>query len=469
MGDIYKKINRILEIFLDDKNGSKPAKSWEVGTNFYNSLKIFIKKIKENNLIKKENFISIRKVYLCDDNNLGKDCFQMLLNDTKSANITQTTKKNESAAKSTIRQYLQVLAALGIIPEQEAIKKIEDGTTIELTELVHDFIKYDENEILEKFIKMISEAIFSHIAFVKNLGFSLFLCLIDEYGKQNNTNYFEYINNFEFVNKQNNPKLREFRPFRTRNETTIEYIKHLKGEKTAIFGSGKNTYTMLCKEIAENYDFEDVVSSIHQGLVSNSDENDEANKNIFFILDKKIKDNKAIHEKTNSFINVIKIERAKLRKNIINNRVNATLDSNSSKKLYFDISNSITNYTDVSYMDACHIYDVEYIIKDLKKLISANVANPDDFNNETLKDKIGVLINDASDFNNGLLMNKNCHQLFDKRLVWFSRDGKLNYVNEEKENVEKSFGTDYDNIFIAKNVLTEKMKEYLDKRQKFRY
>lgn len=469
MGDIYKKINRILEIFLDDKNGSKPAKSWEVGTNFYNSLKIFIKKIKENNLIKKENFISIRKVYLCDDNNLGKDRFQMLLNDTKSANITQTTKKNESAAKSTIRQYLQVLAALGIIPEQEAIKKIEDGTTIELTELVHDFIKYDENEILEKFIKMISEAIFSHIAFVKNLGFSLFLCLIDEYGKQNNTNYFEYINNFEFVNKQNNPKLREFRPFRTRNETTIEYIKHLKGEKTAIFGSGKQTYTKLCKEIAENYDFEDVVSSIHQGLVSNSDENDEANKNIFFILDKKIKHNKAIHEKTNSFINVIRIERAKLRKNIINNRVNATLDSNSSKKLYFDISNSITNYTDVSYMDACHIYDVEYIIKDLKKLISANVANPDDFNNETLKDKIGVLINDASDFNNGLLMNKNCHQLFDKRLVWFSRDGKLNYVNEEKENVEKSFGTDYDNIFIAKNVLTEKMKEYLDKRQKFRY
>lgn len=469
MGDIYKKINRILEIFLDDKNGSKPAKSWEVGTNFYNSLKIFIKKIKENNLIKKENFISIRKVYLCDDNNLGKDRFQMLLNDTKSANITQTTKKNESAAKSTIRQYLQVLAALGIIPEQEAIKKIEDGTTIELTELVYDFIKYDENEILEKFIKMISEAMFSHIAFVKNLGFSLFLCLIDEYGKQNETNYFEYINNFEFINKQNNHRLREFRPFRTRNETTIEYIKHLKGEKTVIFGSGKQTYTKLCKEIAENYDFEDVVDSIYQTLVSNSGENDEANKNIFFILDKKIKHNKAIHEKTNSFINVIKIERAKLRKNIINNRVNATLDRSNPKKLYFDIANSLTNYTDVSYMDACHIYDVEYIIKDLKKLISANVVNPDDFNNEALKDKIDVLINDASDFNNGLLMNKNCHQLFDKRLVWFSRDGKLNYVNEEKENVEKSFGTDYENIFIAKNVLTEKMKEYLDKRQKFRY
>lgn len=468
MGDIYKKINRILEKFLDDKNGSEPAKSWEVGTNFYNSLKIFIKKIKENNLIKKENFISIKKVYLCDDSNLGKDRFQMLLNDIKSANITQTTKKNKSAAKSTIRQYLQILIALGILPEQETIR-IEDGVIIELTELVHDFIKYDENEILEKFIKMISEAMFSHLAFVKNLGFSLFLCLIDEYGKQNNTNYFEYINDFEFVNEKNNHKLREFRPFRTRKETTIEYIKHLKGEKTAIFGSGKQTYTKLCKEIAQNYDFEDVVSSIHQTLVSNSGENDEANKNIFFILDKKIKDNKAIHKKTNSFINVIKIERAKLRKNIINNRVNATLDGSCSKKLYFDISNSITNYTDVSYMDACHIYDVEYIIKDLKKLISANVANPDDFNNETLKDKIGVLINDASDFNNGLLMNKNCHQLFDKRLVWFSRDGKLNYVNEEKENVEKSFGTDYDNIFIAKNVLTEKMKEYLDKRQKFRY
>lgn len=468
MGNIYKKINRILEIFLDDKNGSNPAKSWEVGTNFYNSLKIFIKKIKENNLIKKENFISIRKVYLCDNSNLGKDRFQMLLNDIKSANITQTTKKNESAAKSTIRQYLQILIALRILPEQETIK-IEDGTIIELTELVHDFIKYDENEILEKFIKMISEAMFSHLAFVKNLGFSLFLCLIDEYGKQNNTNYFEYINDFEFVNEKNNHKLREFRPFRTRKETTIEYIKHLKGEKTARFGSGKQTYTKLCKEIAENYDFEDVVSSIHQGLVSNSDENDEANKNIFFILDKKIKDNKAIHEKTNSFINVIKIERAKLRKNIINNRVNATLDRSSSKKQYFDIANSLTNYTDVSYMDACHIYDVEYIIKDLKKLISANVINPDDFNNKTLKDKIGVLINDASDFNNGLLMNKNCHQLFDKRLVWFSSDGKLNYINEEKENVEKSFGTDYDNIFIAKNVLTEKMKEYLDKRQKFRY
>lgn len=468
MGDIYKKINRILEKFLDDKNGSKPAKSWEVGTNFYNSLKIFIKKIKENNLIKKENFILIKKVYLCDDSNIGKDCFQMLLNDIKSANITQTTKKNESAAKSTIRQYLQVLAALGIIPEQEAIK-IEDGTTIELTELVHDFIKYDENEILEKFIKMISEAMFSHITFVKNLGFSLFLCLIDEYGKQNDTNYFEYINDFEFINIKNNHRLREFRPFRTRNEKTIEYIKHLKGEKTATFDSGKHTYTMLCKEIVENYNFEDVVSSIYQTLNSDSGEYDEANKNIFFILDKNITDKKVIHEKTNSFINVIKTERAKLRKNIINNRVNAILDISSPKQLYFDITNSITNYTDVSYMDACHIYDVEYIIKDLKKLITANVANPDDFNNETLKDKIEVLINDASDFNNGLLMNKNCHQLFDKRLVWFSSDGKLNYIDEEKENVEKSFGADYENIFIAKNVLTEKMKEYLDKRQKFRY
>lgn len=465
---IYKKINSILEKFLDNKNGSKPAKCWEVGTNFYKSLKIFIAKIKGNNLIKKENFISIKKIYLCDDSNLGKDRFQILLNDIKSANITQTTKKNKSAAKSTIRQYLQILIALGMLPKQERIH-IEDGITIELTELVHDFIKYDENEILEKFIKMISEAMFSHIEFVKNLGFSLFLCLVDEYGEQNNTNYFEYINDFEFLNIRNESKLREFRPFRTRNEKTIEYIKHLKGEKTMIFGSGKHTYFMLCKEIVENYDFEDVVSSIYQTLVDDSGKNDELDKNNFFIIDKKIKDNKEIYEKTNSFIDEIKIERAKLRKNIIDNRVNAMLDKGSTKKQYSDICNSLTNYCEISYMDACHIYNVEYIIKDLKKLISTNVVNPKDFNNEKLKDKIDILINDASDFNNGLLMNKNCHQLFDKGLVWFSSDGKLNYVNEEKENVKKSFGDDYENIFIAKNVLTEKMKEYLDRRQKFRY
>ena len=61
---ILDKITKIIELFLDKDNDYKnQARIWEVGTNFYKSLKIALDKfnLKLNN--NKDNYIEIKKEY----------------------------------------------------------------------------------------------------------------------------------------------------------------------------------------------------------------------------------------------------------------------------------------------------------------------------------------------------------------------------------------------------------------------
>ncbi|MDE5617706.1 MAG: HNH endonuclease, partial [Ureaplasma sp.] len=442
---ILDKITKIIELFLDKENNYKnQAKTWEVGTNFYQSLNITLTNINSKLNKNKYNYIEIKSEY---DLKITKNerKYKLLLNGEH--NITPTTRKNKIAAESTIRQYLQIWFALEII-EENKFRFNKDSYVIKLTNKIFDFIKYYENELIFKFLKLIPYSYYSNIDFVKNLGFSLFISLIDEYNNQNKINYFDYIDS-QFKPKSQSKKYKNYTPFNFKNNISQEYIRHVKGDDTNIFGNGKKTYTQLSKEILKKYEFEDIIDSIYNTLFESYDEN----KNLFLtfnISSFKEKENKEMYYKLNNYIEIIKRERFKLRQNIINERI---YGYGLSTKDYSDILNSLNNRRQVENMQACHIYEVEYIIKDFKLFASRNIKKIEDFENEQFKKEIDKFINDASNYNNGIFMNSDSHKIFDKHYVWFDTNGKFHYLESQKDEVIKSFGEQYRNIQINSKVL----------------
>ncbi len=453
---ILDKITKIIELFLDKDNDYKnQARIWEVGTNFYKSLKIALDKfnLKLNN--NKDNYIEIKKEY---DTQINKNerRYKLLLNGDY--NITPITKKIKVAAESTIRQYLQVWFALEIIEESKFCFK-NNSYQIKLTNKIWDFIKYDGNELIFKFLKLIPYSYYSNIDFVKNLGFSLFLSLIDEYEEKIKINYFNYMN-IKFKSKSLSSKYKKYAPFNFKDKVAQEYIKHIKGEKTNLFGTGKNTYTELSKEILEKYEFIDIINSIYDTLFKNESNNE--NMCIVFNIDSlKEKENKTIYNRVNNYIEAIKRTRFKLRQNIINQRINGY---DLSTKNYSDIINSIINNGNIENMEACHIYEVEYIIKDLKLFASNNIRSSSDFDKHELKEQLDQFVDDASNYNNGIFMSSNSHKMFDKHYVWFDINGKFHYIQSKENEVSIIFGEKYKNIEIRNNVLTDQMKQYIEKR-----
>lgn len=455
---ILDKITQIIELFLDKDNDYKnQARTWEVGTNFYRSLNIALDNINSKLSHDKYNCIEIRREYdlqTCK-NNIR---YKLLLNNEY--NITPITIKNKIAAESTIRQYLQVWFALEIINEHKFDFK-KESYQIKLTNKILDFVKYDENELIFKFLKLIPYSYYSNINFVKNLGFSLFLSLIDEYNNQNKINYFDYIDN-EFKSRSLRGKYKIYSPFNFKNKISQEYIKHIKGEKTKIFGNGKNTYTELSSEIIKKYEFEDIVNSIYNTLFKSYDEN----QNLFLtfnISSLREKENKDIYHKVDNYVEDIKKERFKLRQNIINERIYGySLDT----KEYCDILNSFTNRRKVENMQACHIYEVEYIIKDLKLFATNNIKRLEDFEKDEFKKKFEQFLDDASNYNNGIFLSADAHKLFDKHYIWFDENGKFHSLESQKEEVIKSFGEVYEKIEIKSEALTDQMKQYILKRMK---
>lgn len=151
-------------------------------------------------------------------------------------------------------------------------------------------------------------------------------------------------------------------------------------------------------------------------------------------------------------IQEIRNARNKLKENILNNRIGL----NDRNQTWTDLENSKPNLISFNLMEACHIYDINKIIKEFRNYVKIN-------SNISVVDK-EKFISDASNFNNGILLNPFAHRLFDRGVVWFNKDGELCYRTESKESVEAAFGQDLDNVKISKDILTNQMKEYILKK-----
>ena len=102
---------------------------------------------------------------------------------------------------------------------------------------------------------------------------------------------------------------------------------------------------------------------------------------------------------------------------------------------------------------------MQYIKEDLENIFDKYYENNKDLFYEEFK-KLKEIIQDSD---NGILMNKCCHSLFDKSYVWFDDNGKLQWKKEKEELVKRSFGNHLDEIKIKSSVFNDEMIEYMFK------
>ncbi|MDR2636291.1 MAG: HNH endonuclease [Mycoplasmataceae bacterium] len=380
--------NKIIEIL--NKFHQVDARLWEVGTDFYKSWTKLIENIKAANIDDGTNFV---KVKMYEENTSVEKRYYMELNGN---NITPINRLNKIASQSAIRQYLQVGSALNYIYYSEGDKIVNDFY------LNFNIYKYKEKNfsLAEHIIETMCISIASNVGFVRNLGYSILICLLNKVQK---------LPNDIVIKRRTNSKNKVFKidvplQFKTNEWYAKEYIDHVCGEDTKNFGNGKSTYITCVDEILKLYKLDDIIENIYQWSQG------------------------ATAPETELYSK----ERTYFRTNILSSR---GIDYD---KIYSDLENSPANEIHVSLLEACHIYEVREIKrkKDNKEIVS--------------------------DPNNGILLNAACHKLFDSRIVSFDAEGILRYRKESEGDVKKLFGNL--KVNIKQKILNEKMKEYLTKR-----
>lgn len=442
------KIQKILEVYKEND-----AKAWEIGTDFYGSWTRLINNINKipSDLIKNSKLdkLEIKEV----DSNVDQPRFKMYIGDY---DITpkKHTKNYQSVAKSTIRQFLQEGSALSFLAFSDN-DLVNDKSTFNLNPSIWGLVGDSKQSLNFYLILSLKNSIGSGVKYITNFGYSLFLSLIDSYNEKNNINIFNQISNHIVSPKQNKKVRSKFHNCDINTKEAQEFIKHVKGIATNNLGTGKRTYVVACEELLSEYKFEDIVNYIYDVVIHIDDLNYSSD---FLIIPESIQDqqsnNKEFMKLCQDIIQEIRNARNKLKDNILLNRIG--LDNRN--QTWTDLDNSSPNKISFNLMEACHIYDINKIIREFRNY----AKNINDLN--TI-DKEKFII-EASDFNNGILLNPFAHRLFDRGVVWFNEDGQLCYRNESKDAVEAAFGHELDKVKINNDILTEQMKEYILKKNK---
>lgn len=401
------KIQKILDTFQKNK-----AKSWEIGTNFYQSMKILAEKI-ENLAISK---ILIKQVL--------RDRFEIWM-DNK--NITPTT-RGKYAAKSTIRQFLQESSALSYIAYSSG-DKIEDGVFFNCAPRLFLLRK---NEISEHIFFLIVRSVTSLISYEKNMGYSLFICWLI---KQND---FHSLNiKHQVFPIQLSKVTRTAWGCEIKEEKVIEYINHFYGKKTNKYGRGKNTYIEAIKELEKRYSFDKLVDMLDKYI---------NNPKSIEMFDEFEKEKYDFENEYLKYCREIDSLRSKIRENAKSLRV----DKENEK--YSDLENSPTNKTYFQSLEACHIFDICQIKEKVKEYLKNN-KKPD-------------FIDWTNNPNNCIFLNSSCHNLFDRLVCWFDpENGKLICRNENKDWVGEQFGNkNLEQIHIKSSILNDEMKKFIKMR-----
>jgi hypothetical protein len=235
-------------------------------------------------------------------------------------NITPIIKKNKQASESAIRQYLQVGSALNFIFYSEK-DKLQGEFFLNFI-----FNKYLEKEfsLAKHLVETIFISISSPISFIKNLGYSILVCLLNKEEK---------IPDDICIQRRTNSKNKQYKVnvpknFNTNQTYAKEYITHVYGENTFNFGSGKGTYITCIKEIMniESYDFSFIIDELYNRCINIQEPVTTVNE----------------YDKT----------RTHFRKNVIEQRKIKI------GEIYSDLMNSSTNELHIEFLEACHIYEV---------------------------------------------------------------------------------------------------------------
>ncbi|MGL5591204.1 MAG: HNH endonuclease [Mycoplasmoidaceae bacterium] len=400
--DLIEKVNFIMNCFFNgdlnyidgfekvEKYFQKPM-IWNIDTDIFNMMKRLYENIKD---FDKVRYIEIRKSE--NNNKNGNFLYSLIANEV---NILPA-KINKEVAQSTVRQYCQVLTALDIVMFS-SFKK--EGFLLEC---------HGIKEKLSKFENMGLSIIFngqkSAISWVRNLGFSLFMCLL-------------HYKNFDFENFDEEYEIIEKRK---RNKNSGIKFLSIKNSQKEIEQMYNETYKKLIINNFKEYNLEEIIDSIYNCINENN--------NDYEIIKKIDELNKQ---------NAISAERSKFKKMILEDRL--------SKKLIFDKNDIYSDLVDYKNsndkltakfndLHACHIYEVKNIKKENDDIY--HVSNP----------------------SNGIMMKSEYHWAFDKGLFIFNEDGEFRCREEEESYLFDTLKLE--KCRIRKEVFDESMRQYLKKR-----
>lgn len=423
MNNHINKLNEILNLLVNDKDLPK-SYYWKMGTDIFKTFDRLYENIKDleinNYIFFKEN----KDIITVEGKN---KTYNLVLNNI---NITPIIKNKTSAALGTATQYRRMICAFGIGIVQENKYKNEKDFILNEGKIR---LSYDIKWLLNQrnrynlIIKIISNSLFSHIQYVRDLSYSIIMSFLI-------SNQFK----FELLNKDN----QNIRLFKARNDTPK--LLNLINEKEEILEDInkqglKGTYNSIieCIKKNTNNDINNFIDDIwfeyerKDKIDIEEDRNKERNKN--YLIDK------------------IKQNRSKFKPNIFKNRKELGL-----------INSQNDNYSDIEDMEgskdgllakwneaeAAHIFDVAKIKNFL--LNNKDITKQNEY--------LGFI----SDPNNGIIMKHEYHKSFDRGQWTFDSNGNMIVPYENKKYLFDILKLKY--IKINAIVLNEDMKKFLNKR-----
>ena len=406
---LNNKIDEILTIFK-----SKDAKLWKIGTDIFNTIeRLFIN-------LEDADLNELTKIELKKNNNPKK--FSFFYN---GKNITPTHLKKKEVSDSAIRQYIDMLESLNIMFQKKSeVKNVFNGKNescnLEVSSSFLNTIKKmtDKNNFKIS-CQIIINALNSNNKQKINLGYSLFIIILWKL-------------NFDFLLLNSNNKIVELQKYSKIFDLSNELEREENFKK-----SWGDTYKTIVEVIINKTELDSIINFIYSDF--------DINKNNYFTSEsKQIKEFEKIVEKL----------RFEFRRNIKEDRVNLFLiKKDDIETIYSDLEiyqeeNCENNIeARISDLEAAHIFDVWRVKEILKKS-----------EYEDNKEIIKII----SDPKNGLLMCPRYHRFFDKKLFNFNINGEM-VCNEDDENYLFN-QLKLHKVRIKRNVMNEKMKEYLSKR-----
>lgn len=430
-------IRKVKEILGSYKQND--SRIWYIGTNFYNSWRILCNTLKDNSSILKpilnldetnkiviSDLILVEKIDKKTKERIGLlERYKMLL---KGINITPITLKNKVASQGAIRQYLQVGAALGFVNKGHNFKPDANTSFDILPKLWNCLDEQNVDNFLDKNLySLLIRSCRSCLYWERNIGYSLFLCLLASSDEK------EVFN--ENVTHEITPRTSKSRkPFKWNDSNALNKIIELR--------DFEGTYTEACDRILKIdkriiYQIIDEMYELIQQSTSLS------------VVKEQLELLKEQHE-LKQYTQKIEQMRGNLSKVIKEQRVNGQL-----RYTEFD------NYKELHVGDlrACHIYQVKTIKQDITKA----------YLNGAGKIELDNIMNQTIDPANGLLMPSSAHDLYDDMVFGFKPWNGEMWIRDEQEARERVYNAfnitkDSPIIKIKEAVLSDKMKEYLQKR-----
>lgn len=435
--NLKEKILKVINYF-----NKKGARLWNMDTNILTQAENFFKWVIEagNNSffgrleIKRDNNIKINK------NGKEEIRYQIYLNDKVIG--------NKSMAWSTITQKYDVWKFFNFIDFKKSLKQSNyQNVKIEIYDSINPYYQclYDDYENFKKdnineedlskkyrsiivpyLNRSIIQSINSDDKKMINLSFSFVLCIV----------YFFFKNDHSLINK-----------------VYFETNKADKNTKQKKFCMGSITgMKQITKVIDETYCISEYENNHYTKDKLEAELFDKLLNEINF-NDKDVDDISFLTEKY-QFIDQDDIElRKKFRENSIELRRKIMKDFDFNN--YTDFNQDTISKTDIKLLEACHIYEVKEIKKELKNL----EIRTNDFNKKEYIEK-------QNNGYNCLLLTPTLHVLFDEDIFQINKDGSIFIRNKKFQNIiyKQFFGlsNDYDLKTVKVRDELVKSKEFQD-------